>query len=101
MSENIYDRLSSTEAIRMVSKTFKDEKNLLRNSIHKICGLSIENLMYRAMVKGVQGDLTIIMISLENWEDFFEKLKRVHEPAYNIDQIYKNDFSSYKKHISN
>ena len=46
--------------------------------------------MYRAMVKGVQGDLTIIMISFENWEEFFERLKGVHEPAYNIDQIYND-----------
>ena len=41
MSENIYDRLSSAEAIRIVSRTFKDEKNMLRNTIHKLCGLSI------------------------------------------------------------
>jgi serine/threonine protein phosphatase PrpC len=41
MSENIYDRINTLEAVRLISNTFSEEKNMFRNTVHKLCGLSI------------------------------------------------------------
>ena len=46
MSENIYDRINTLEAVRLISNTFSEEKNMLRNTVHKLCGLSIGKISF-------------------------------------------------------
>lgn len=46
------------------------------------------------MVKGVQGDLTVIMISFENWDEYFERLKARHENAYDLGRGVGSDAGS-------
>ena len=46
------------------------------------------------MVKGVQGDLTVIMISFENWDEYFERLKVRHEHAYDLGRGVGSDTAS-------
>ena len=90
--DGIFDRMSNQHVLDVTWDTFNLAKHStdVSHSIHSITGKMTDSILKQSAIERSFDNLTVVMISFKNLEDFFIKYKQEQQPqTFQIKEILK------------
>eukprot|EP01022_Parablepharisma_sp_SALTPOND_P029591 TRINITY_DN740_c0_g1_i2.p1 TRINITY_DN740_c0_g1~~TRINITY_DN740_c0_g1_i2.p1 ORF type:complete len:887 (+),score=51.16 TRINITY_DN740_c0_g1_i2:1178-3838(+) len=92
IGDGIFDRLSNTDVVSCIWRTFRNESD---PNLHSLCGKSVENVMKAALALNTLDNITGVLVTfIKDFENKHETVTPDKLPAYATARFHSNrDFS--------